>query len=152
VTVEWPDDSERTARASLVRGALIYTPLFAAGIILTALSLLRLLDAGIVLTVIEALLTALFGHQSIQSIRDLRASLVRTEGRVGRKWTKMDFLISRSHYVSLGRNIFRIPVVDWHLLEEDDLVAIVHYPHTGAVTRVEHLPDPPNPFGRNPGP
>jgi hypothetical protein len=140
VNEEPTETSERVARTSLVRGAIIYTPLFAAGVILTALSLLGRLDAGPVLTVIEALLTVLFGHQSIQSLRDLRAELVRTEGSVGRKWSKMDFLVSRSYYVSIGRSIFRMPPVDWHLFEEEDRIAVIHYPHTGTVAGVERLP------------
>jgi len=125
---------------ALLRTAIVYTPLFAAGLVLTALSLSGRLDAGPVLTVIEAVLTLLFGHQSIQSIRDLRSTVVRTEGSIGRKWTKMDFIVSRSHYLSVGRNIFRVPPVDWHLVEEDDRVLVVHYPHTGTVASVEKLP------------
>jgi hypothetical protein len=135
-----PENHATSARAALIRGAAIYSPLFVAGIILTALSFLRVLDAGPVLIVVEALLTLLFGHQSIQSVRDLNATVVRTEGRIGRKWTKMDFVVSRSHYISVGRTIFRIPVVDWHLLQEDDPVAVIHYPHTGTVAAVERLP------------
>jgi hypothetical protein len=134
------DSGERAARASLLRGALIYTPLLCAGVILTTLSILGRINAGAVLTVIEALLTVLFAHQSIQSIRDLRARPVTTEGVIGRKWSKMDFLIARSHYIGIGHNIFRVSAIDWRLLEEGDSVAIVHYPHTGTVVSAEQLP------------
>jgi hypothetical protein len=147
-----PDYHAASARAALIRGAAIYTPLFVAGVIMTVLSVLRVLDAGRVLTVLEALVTLLFGHQSIQSIRDLNATVVRTEGRIGRRWTKMDFLVSRSHYISVGRAIFRIPVVDWHLFEEDEAVAVIHYPHTGTVVAVERLPASADSRGGNEAP
>jgi len=140
VTTEPAQDSDHAARTALVRGAVIYTPLFVAGIVLTTLSVLGRLDAGPVLTFIEAVLTLLFGHQSIQSIRDLRSTVVRTDGSIGRKWTKMDFVVSRSYYISIGRSIFRVPPVDWHVVEEDDRVAVVHYPHTGTVASVDKLP------------
>jgi hypothetical protein len=92
-----------------------------------------------VLTVIEAIITLLFAYQAIQSLRDLREELVRTEGVVGRKWSKMDFIINRSHYIAIGRSIFRLPVEDWYDLAEGDRLGIVHYPHTGTVAGVERL-------------
>lgn len=135
--------SERSARVSVIRQAIIYTPLFVAGLILTALSIPGVINAGIVLTILEAVLTALFGYQSIQALRDLQAELVRTEGVVGRHWSKMDFIITRSHYIAVGRAIFNLPVEDWYLLDENDRVVIDHYPHTGTVARVERIPGTP---------
>jgi hypothetical protein len=131
--------SQRSARLSLIREAVAYTPLFIAGIVLTVLSILNRIDAGPVLTIIEAVLTILFGYQSIQALRDLQADLVRTDGVIGRKWSKMDFIVTRSHYIAVGRKIFRLNVVDWHLNEEGDHVSVLHYPHTGTVAQIERI-------------
>ena len=125
------------AHRAVVRAALIYTPLFIAGIALTVVSAAGTLNAGIVLTIIEAGVTILFGYQSIQALRDLGADLVRTEGVIARRWSKMDLFITRSHYISVNRNIFRLPVEDWYNLAEDDIVAVTHYPHTGSVASIE---------------
>jgi hypothetical protein len=140
MNLEFGGASARSARISVIRDAVIYTPLFIAGMILTALSLARVLDAGPILTLIEIVLTVLFGYQSIQALRDINAELIRTEGRIGRHWNKLDFFITHSYYISVSGKIFRIPAEDWHLLEEDDRVAVTHYPHSGAVAGIEHLP------------
>lgn len=136
-------DDERAAHRAVVRTALIYTPLFLAGIAITTISILGIFDAGTVLTVIEALVTALFGYQSVQAVRDLRAPLVRTEGVIGRRWSRSDFIISRSYYISVGRNIFPLPIEKWYDLAEDDVVLLTHYPHTTTVVTVEKLPKSP---------
>jgi hypothetical protein len=141
VSLEFGGASTRSARIAVIRDAVIYTPLFVAGIILSALSLLGVLNAGPVLTGIEFLLTALFGYQSIQALRDVNAPLVRTEGRIGRHWNKMDFIITHSYYISVAGKIFRIPAEEWHLLREDDRIAVTHYPHSGAVAGIEQLPE-----------
>ena len=127
----------RSARLAVVRAALIYTPLFLVCAVLTILSAAGTINAGIVLTIIGAGITLLFGYQSIQALRDLRANLTSTEGVIARRWSKMDLFITRSHYISVNRNIFRLPVEDWYNLAEDDIVTITHYPHTGAVAGVE---------------
>jgi hypothetical protein len=139
VNEDFAGASERSARLSLIREAAIYTPLFIAGVILTVLSVIGRIDSGPILTVIEAILTVLFGYQSIQALRDLQAKLVVTEGVIGRKWSKMDFIVTRSHYVSISRKIFRLHIVDWHLLEEGDRVSVLHYPHTGTVAKIDRI-------------
>jgi hypothetical protein len=131
--------SPASARRALVLSAAGYTPVFLAGVVLTVLSIIGIVDAGRVLTFIEAIVTLLFAYQSIQSLRDLGATPVRTEGVVGRKWSKMDFIINRSHYIAIGRGIFRLPVEDWYDLSEGDRLGILHYPHTGTVAGVERL-------------
>ncbi|HTE83779.1 MAG TPA: hypothetical protein VK821_03530 [Dehalococcoidia bacterium] len=138
---EFGSANERSARIAVIRDAAIYTPLFVAGIVLTVLSAMKVVDSGPILTVIEAIITVLFGYQSIQALRDLSAEVVRTEGIVGRRWSKMDFIITRSHYIAVGGKIFRVPVRDWHLVDENDRVVVTHYPHSGTVAGVDHLPD-----------
>ena len=128
-----------SAHRAVVRDAIIFTPLLIAGVVCTILSAIGVIDAGKVLTVIEAIVTLLFAHQSIQALRDLRSELVSTDGAVGRKWSKLDFIVTRSHYISVRGKIFRLNVEDWYPLAEDDRVRILHFPHTGTVARVERL-------------
>jgi uncharacterized protein (DUF58 family) len=141
-------------RAALIRSAVFYTPLF----ILTLIGLLAIItglfDGGWLLLIIGLIAAFLFGYQSIQAIRDLRANrLVVTQGPVSRIWSKMDLFISRSYYINVNRNIFRIPLQSyWDLREEakrmradgtdEDYrieVRVEHYPHTGNVVSVERL-------------
>jgi hypothetical protein len=150
-----------SARAAVLRTVVFYTPLFAGTILLALAILFGLWDGGIVLLIIDLILAVLFGYQSIQSLRDLREELRTTRGAVRRIWSKMDLFVSRSHYIAVDRNIFRIPV-EAHFdlreeakrlrdsgLEEDYLieVEVVHYPHTGAVESVKRLGQVPRPAG-----
>lgn len=141
-------------RTALVRSALFYTPLFALTLIGIVSILLGLFDGGVLLLIIGIVGAFLFGYQSIQSLRDLRVhQLSVTQGPVSRIWSKMDLFISRSYYINVNRNIFRIPLQSyWDLREEakrmradgtdDDYrieVRVEHYPHTGNVVSVERL-------------
>ena len=142
-----------SARASVLRSAIFYTPLFAACVVAALLTLIGAWDLGIVLLVILLLLAFLFGYQSIQSLRDLREELRTTRGPVLRIWSKMDLFVTRSHYIAVGRNIFRIPLPAYYDLREEAKrlrdaeledeyrieVQIVHYPHTGTVESVERV-------------
>lgn len=141
-----------SARAGVLRGAVIYTPLFVLSLIGVVLVLTGIWD-GAVLLIILLVLAGLFGYQSIQSLRDLRKDMVETRGPVMRIWSKRDVMVSKSYYISVNRAIFRIPIAAyWDLREEakrmrdaelDDEyrieVRVVHYPHTGAVETVERL-------------
>lgn len=142
-----------SARAQVLRTAVFYTPLFLASAIVAALLLVGVWDGGPVLLVIMLFLSVLFGFQSIQSLRDLRADLRTTRGPVRRIWSKMDLFVTRSHYIAIDRQIFRIPA-EAHFdlreeakrlrdagLEDDYLieVEVVHYPHTGTVESVKRL-------------
>jgi hypothetical protein len=146
--------TERPSRAGLIRSAILYTPLFIATIGGILLMLVGVIEGGPVLLVITLVLAFLFGYQSIQAIRDLRANTtVITQGPVNRIWSKMDMFITRSYYITVDRNIFRIPVqAYWDLREEakrmradgsdEDYrieVRVEHFPHTGNVVKVERL-------------
>lgn len=141
-------------RGALIRSAAFYTPLFLLTLASLVGMLTGLLDGGIILIVIALIATFLFGYQSIQAIRDLRATtLVTTQGPVTRIWSKMDLFVTRSYYINVNRNIFRIPIqAYWDLREEakrmradgtdEDYrieVRVEHYPHTGNVTSVERI-------------
>jgi hypothetical protein len=141
-------------RSALLRTAVIYTPLFLVALAFMLGTLAGVIDGGIVLLVMAGILTFLFGYQSIQALRDLRAdTTVVTRGPVNRIWSKMDMFVSRSYYITVQRNIFRIPIQSyWDLREEakrmraegtdEDYrieVQVEHYPHTGNVVAVERL-------------
>ena len=145
---------QSSPRAGLIRTAIFYTPLFLLTLISLVAMFVGILDGGIVLLVIAGIATFLFGYQSIQSLRDLRANrTVTTQGPVNRIWSKMDLLVTRSYYISVGRAIFRIPVeAYWDLREEakrmradgtdEDYrieVRVEHFPHTGNVVKVERV-------------
>lgn len=142
-----------SARARVIRTAVLFTPLFAAALLLMLLSVTGIWSGGPVLFVILLILAVLFGYQSIQALRDLRAPLVTTRGPVHRIWSKMDLVVTRSHYIAVGRHIFHVPFPAWYdlrdeakrmrdaELDKDYLmeVEVQHYPHTGTVERVERV-------------
>jgi hypothetical protein len=139
-------------RGALIRSAAFYTPLFILSLISVISILIGVFNGGVVLLIIGLVASFLFGYQSIQALRDLRANrLVVTQGPVSRIWSKMDLFISRSYYINVNRNILRIPIqAYWDLREEAKRmradgtdqdyrieVRVEHYPHTGNVTKVE---------------
>ncbi len=142
-----------SARASVMRTALFYTPLFIASLIAVLLTLIGVWNTGIVLLVILLLLSFLFGYQGIQALRDLRAEMKTTRGPVSRIWSKMDLVVTRSYYIRVSGSIFRVPFPMYYDLREeakrlksaglDDEylieVQVVHYPHSGTVESVERL-------------
>jgi hypothetical protein len=141
-------------RNALLRSALFYTPLFIitlAGVIGIVTGLFQ---GGWLLLIISAIAALLFGYQSIQALRDLHANrIITTQGPVSRIWSKMDLFISRSYYINVNRNIFRIPIqAYWDLREEAKRmradgtdqdyrieVKVEHYPHTGNVVSVDRV-------------
>lgn len=142
-----------SARASVLRTAIIYTPLFLASAVSALLILLGVWDLGFVLLVILLFVAFLFGYQSVQSLRDLRAEPRTTRGPITRIWSKMDLVVTRSYYIRVAGNIFRIPFASYYDLREEAKrlkaagleeeyaidVRVVHYPHTGTVESVERL-------------
>lgn len=142
-----------SARAGVLRTAVFYTPLFIACVIAALLMIVGVWNLGIVLLLIVLLLAVLFGYQSIQALRDMRAEMRTTRGPVSRIWSKMDLLVTRSYYIRVGRNIFRVPFPAYFDLreevkrlksaglEEEYLieVAVVHFPYTGTVESVERI-------------
>ena len=72
------EEAYRAARSSLRRTVLVFTPLFLlslAGMGIIIFSLVREGPGGLIITLVLLSLAAfLTGHQSIQSLRDLRSS------------------------------------------------------------------------------
>ena len=129
-----------SARFAVVRGALIYTPLFVAsgaGSVAVIVLLAGGGELGLLLTlVIVGLAAVLTGYQSIQSLRDLAAEPRVLAGPIRRKWSRNDFLVSRSHYIYVEKTVFKIDPLTFTEVEEDDVVSILHYPHTNTVVSI----------------
>jgi hypothetical protein len=135
------EEAHRAARASLVRTALVFTPLLLlslAGVGGVIFYLAREGPSGLIVTLILLCLAAfLTGHQSVQSLRDLRSSPRLTTGLVDRKWKRADLFVLRSFYIYVDRSVFKVTPLIYHELEEGDTVSVNHYPHTNTVISVE---------------
>jgi hypothetical protein len=135
------EEAYRAARSSLRRTVLVFTPLFLlslAGMGIIMFSLVRDGPGGLIITLVLLSLAAfLTGHQSIQSLRDLRSLPRLTSGLIDRKWTRADLFILRSYYIYVSRSVFKVTPLIYNELEEGDTVSVNHYPHTNTVIAVE---------------
>jgi hypothetical protein len=124
-----------------MRVALVFTPLFLlslAGIGIVIFNLVREGPSGLIITLLLLSLAAfLTGHQSIQSLRDLRSSPRLSTGLVDRKWSRADLFVMRSYYIYVDRSVFKVTPLIYIELEEGDTVSVNHYPHTNTVISVE---------------
>jgi hypothetical protein len=90
--------------------------------------------AGLVFVGLVGLLLV---YQVVQSVRDLFAQPVATEGLVERRWSRADLLIFRNSYIFVGRSIFRLSPEQFIEADLGDTVRVVHYPHTATVESLE---------------
>ena len=135
------EEAYRAARSSLIRVALVFTPLFLlslAGMGIVIFNLVREGPSGLIITLLLLSLAAfLTGHQSIQSLRDLRSSPTVSSGLVDRKWSRADLFVLRSYYIYVDRSVFKVTPLIYTELEEGDTVSVNHCPHTNTVISVE---------------
>jgi len=124
-------------RGRLIRDAILYTPPFLLFATMLALMIAGIWDRAIVGMIIIALLTFLFGYQSIQTIRDLFSQPRDIVGPIRRLWTKRDGFIVKNYYMSVEKAIFHIPADEYVQLRAGDLVRVRAYPHTGTVVAIE---------------
>jgi len=131
-----------SARASVFRSALLFSPFLA----LSAFGLAFIIgdvvnggiDAGhVVGIIIFGLVTLLLGYQVVQSIRDLFSRCVETVGVVERQWSRNEFMLFRNGYIFVGNNVFRLEPEEYIDIKLGDTVRVVHYPHTATVEAVE---------------
>ena len=119
----------------------MFTPLFLlslAGVGAVIFNLVREGPSGLIITLLLLSLAGfLTGHQSIQSLRDLRSSPTVSSGLVDRKWSRADLFVLRSYYVYVDRSVFKVTPLIYAELEEGDTVSVNHYPHTNTVISVE---------------
>lgn len=129
-------------RGRLIRDAIVYTPIFLLCAAVLLLMVIGVIDRAIVGMVLLAVVTFLFGYQSVQTLRDLGERPRLFEGSVTRRWTKRDGFVVKSHYVAVNKAIFRIPVDAYMDVKTGDSVRIEAYPHTGLVLRCERTGRP----------
>src|SRR5437588_68462 len=109
-----------SARGRVVRDAIVYTPLFLLCLVPLVLMVAGVFDRAILAMVLLAIVTFLFGFQSVQSLRDLREQPREVQGPVTRRWTKRDVVVAKSYYVTVEKAIFRIPVESYLDILEGD--------------------------------
>ena len=131
-----------SARASVLRSALLISPFLA--VTLIALTFLILDVAAeeasggrIVGLVLVSSVTLLLGYQVIQSVRDLFSQTVETVGIVERRWSRSDFFLFRNSYVFVGKDVYRITPEEYFEIELGDTVRVRHYPHTSTIEEIE---------------
>jgi len=122
-----------SARGPVIRDAIIFTPFFLAFAAAWIAAFVVEGNGAIPLLVILGAVTLLAGYQSVQALRDLVARPQVTEGEISRKWRGTDMFVFRSYYIYVNRKVFKIDPLEHEQLEEGDLVAVTHYPHTNAV-------------------
>lgn len=130
-----------SARASLIRGTLIYSAFLILDIAVIVLILIaRTGNAAFITLAFVAFVGILLAIQVMQHVRDLRATLVETDGVVVRKWRRADLIIAmESYYLTVEGSVFRVRPEDWIHIDEGMRVRIVHYPHTLNVVTVQEL-------------
>ena len=131
------EQPRRSARASVIWSAVLYTPFFLAALAGEGVLIWSLADhfegSAVVGMVVVGVIALLTGYQSIQALRDLFAEPVETRGAVERKWSRSDFFVARSHYLMVKRNVFRIEPLEFVDVDLGDTVSVIHYPHTATV-------------------
>ena len=131
-----------SARASVLRSALLISPFLAVTLIALTFLILDVAAEGasggrIVGLVLVSSVTLLLGYQVIQSVRDLFSQTVETVGIVERRWSRSDFFLFRNSYVFVGKDVYRITPEEYLEIELGDTVRVRHYPHTSAVEEIE---------------
>ncbi len=131
------------ARRHIIRDAVIYTPILILAVLAWGFALAGVVSAGggggIFLVLLLTIVVFLAGFQSIQSLRDLRSSPVTSEGPLIRKWRRSELLFFPTCYFYVNRNVFRVPLLLYKEIEQGDIVAITHYPHTSTVVEVKRI-------------
>ena len=139
------EEPESAARASLVRGLVIYAALLAVDVL--ALYYIASRGSGgasYVTFSVVGVVGLLLAYQVVQHLRDLDAPLAETDGIVMRKWARADLIIAwNSYYVAVGRTVFRIGPLQYAELREDTLVKVVHFPNTLNVVSIHEIAAPP---------
>ena len=137
--VEYLEEST-THRRTIVRNAIVYTPLAFAAAALFMYSLGGVLAGNLgalfPLLIIGAL-TLAFVVESTAALRDLRAEPTTTTGVVRRTWSRGGLLwFFRSHYMFVDKTVFTVQPVTELSVQPGDTVEVEHWPHTKTVIRV----------------
>lgn len=130
-------------RKSILRNALIYTPVALVALVLFMISLSALLSGNggaTVPVVILALIGTALVYEAVAALRDLRAEPVVTAGEVDRIWKKSRLLIfGRQDYLLIQKRVFEVGPVAAMELSVGEAVSVQHWPNTLRVITVERV-------------
>lgn len=152
--MNWQDDPELEAarrahgvRTSLIRTAIIWTPLFlaaAAGLIFYAVDTATGSKYGgtWILVVVLGIATFLFGFQSIQAWLDLFTEPIDQSGFVQRRWARRDSFVFQTQYIRIDKRILRGDHLLLAEVKEGDYIRANFYRHSNVLVDVEKLPPP----------
>ena len=149
-TNEWLDDPEiqaqlraRSVRNGILRSAILWTPFFVAALGAFLFFLFdQIIDGGrgtVFLVIVLAALSTLFGFQSIQAIADLFGEPKLLSGVVLRRWSKMDSLVMRTHYLRIEKTILRGDADLLGGVNAGDRVEVRFYRHSAVVIGLKTL-------------
>lgn len=143
-----------SARRTIVRMALMYTPAAIVAGVVGALALANLLSGSfgaIVGVVILGTIAVAAGFQGVTALRDLGAQPVTTRGVVERAWDKGTVLwMSRAYYALVSspraddsndrhRRVFVVSQPAYLQISEGSNVEVEHWPHTNTVVRLSSI-------------
>ena len=153
--MNWQDDPELarlsykgSVRGRLLRSVLIWGPFF---VVALGALLFFTFDRAFLggdhggtwfLVIVLAILTVLFGFQTIQSLLDLLGEPKVTAGFVGRRWARSDSIVIKAHYIRLGNLILRGDQFVLDGIREGDYVEATYYPHSAVLVWVEKQEPP----------
>lgn len=134
--------SGSSARVSVLRSALLFTPFLAIALAVMVYLLLETADEGVsagsvIGLVFVGFVALLIGYQFIQSVRDLFAKPIETVGIVERRWSRSDFFLFQNTYIFLGRDVYRLAPEQALDIGLGDTVRVRHFPHTSTVEDIE---------------
>ena len=143
---EYQLDAQRArARGSIIRTAVIWTPLFVlSGGALLYFTLGQLFDfgEGWFLVGVLSIVTFLVGFQSVGALQDLIRGTTDVTGQVTRRWARRDSLVIKSHYVRIdGGKIIRLDGLFHTDVAVNDRVRIEYYPSSMVAATVERFED-----------
>ena len=155
-TNEWLNDPEiqaqlraRNVRNGILRSAILWTPFFVVALGAFLFFLFdQIVDGGrgtIFLVIVLAALSTLFGFQSIQATADLFGEPRTLSGVVLRRWSKMDSLVMRTHYMRIGKSILRGDAALIGDVNAGDTVEVRFYRHSAVVIALKTLDKVPPP-------
>lgn len=145
-------DVEAAARSDLRRGLLVYAAMLVGAVVVLVYAFSSGISGiGYVTVPFVGLVAVLLVYQVYQHARDLTSPLVESEGTILRMWQRADLVIIwQSYYIQVGRTIFKIAPLNYHLLEVGKSVRVVHFPRTLDVVSVDlaRVPGPVEPDSR----
>lgn len=131
------DDERRRARRTVLRGALLWTPIFVVFAALAVNFLIRAVDGNTgtwIAFAITGLVGLLAGYSALAALRDLFAEPIETEATISRKWTKSDLFVLRGHYVMVDRRVFRVRGEAYFAMPDvGGRLYVLHYPHANTL-------------------